>query len=140
MEVTLHISKNQENRIALRTIKTLTEIEEIRNIWSTWQSNPISDIDNFLLIARLRPEIQRPHVMVVYRNGNPDSVLVGRMEYAPMNFKVGYLKLFESRVRTLCFMHGGFLGNQSAENSDFLIREIMKASNTRKPTLRGWNL
>ena len=127
MEVTLYISKTQESRIALRTVKTLTEIEEIRNIWSTWQSNPISDIDNFLLIARLRPEIQRPHVMVVYRNGNPDSVLVGRMEYAPMNFKVGYLKVFESRVRTLCFMHGGFLGNQSAENSDFLIREIMKA-------------
>ena len=128
IEVSIQIRQHHDDgQASLRTIKTLTEIEEIRNIWSTWQSNPISDIDNFLLLARLRPEIQRPHVMVVYRNGDPDCVLVGRMEYAPMNFKVGYHKVFESRVKTLCFMHGGFLGNQSAENSDFLIREIMKA-------------
>jgi hypothetical protein len=114
-------------QLTLRTLKTFAEIEEIRKIWMTWQSHPISDFDNFLLIARSRPEIQRPHVMVVYRDGRPDCMLVGRLEYAPMNFQLGYLKVFDSKVRILCFMHGGFLGNQCAENSAFLIGEIMQA-------------
>ena len=110
----------------LRIARSVPEVEELREIWTEWQSNPTSDIDNFLSIVRLRPEIQRPHVMVVYRDGQADSILVGRLERTKISFTVGYHKLFQPDVRVLCFTHGAFLGNQSAENSEFFTRELAK--------------
>jgi len=67
-----------------------------------------------------------PFIMVVYRDGRPDSILIGRLERARISFALGYLKLFQPEVRVLCFTQGGFLGNQSAENSEFVTREILK--------------
>jgi hypothetical protein len=64
--------------------------------------------------------------MLVYRDGRLDSILVGRLERTRISCALGYLKLFQPKVRVLCFTHGGFLGNQSAENSEFVTREIVK--------------
>src|SRR5579863_8445262 len=112
--------------LTLRIVRSVPEIEELRDIWTSWQSNPSSDIDNYLSIVLARPEIQSPHVMVVYRDGSVDSILVGRMERTKISFTLGYLRLFQPKVRLLCFTHGGFLGNQSAENSEFVTREIVR--------------
>ena len=115
-----------KGQLSLRIARTASEIEEIREIWTEWQSNPTTDIDNYLSMVRLRPEIQCPHVMVVYRDGRLDSILVGRLERTRIRFALGYFKLFQPEVRALCFTQGGFLGNQSAENSEFVTREIVK--------------
>src|ERR1019366_10300861 len=103
------MKRSEGGQLTLRIVRSLSELEELREIWTAWQSNPTSDIDNFFLIVRLRPEIQRPHVMVVYRDGHPDSILVGRLEHTRISFKLGYLNLFQPQVRVLCFMYGGFL-------------------------------
>jgi len=115
-----------DGQLTLRIARSASEIEGIREIWTGWQSNPTSDIDNYLSMVRLRPEIQRPHVMVVYRDGHVDSILVGRLDRTRISFKLGYLNLFQPEVRVLCFTQGGFLGNQSAENSEFVTREIVR--------------
>src|SRR5208283_2930663 len=120
------MTRPEGGQLALRIVTSVSEIEEIREFWTAWQSNPTSAIDNFLRILRYRSEIQRPHVIVVYRDGHPDSILVGRLEHTRISFKIGYLKLFQPQVRVLCFMHGGFLGNQSIENSEYVTREIMR--------------
>src|SRR5665213_841674 len=112
------------DRLTLRVARSVSEVEEIRETWTKWQYNPTSDIDNFLSIVRYRPEIQRPHVLVVCRDGRAESLLVGRLEHTKISFTLGYHKLFQPDVRVLCFTHGAFLGDQSAENSEFLTREL----------------
>jgi len=114
------------HRLTLRILRNVSEIEELRGIWTEWESNPTTDIDYYISMVRLKPEIQSPYVMAVYRDGQVDSILVGRVERARVCFKVGYLRLFQPEVRELCFTHGGFLGNQSAENSEFVTREIVR--------------
>jgi|SRR5665213_188439 len=115
--------------LTIRIARSIPEVEEVRGIWMQWQSNPTSDIDNYLSMVRLRPEIQRPHVMLVCRDGNIDSILVGRLERTKISCTFGYLKLFQPEVRVFCFAHGGFLGNSSAENSEFVTQEIVKSLN-----------
>jgi Acetyltransferase (GNAT) domain len=120
------MSSARDGQLTLRVARSVNEIEEIRGIWTEWQSNPISDIDNYLSLMRSRPEIESPHVMLIYRDSCLDSILVGRLERTRISCALGYLKLFQPEVRTLCISHEGFLGNQSAENSRFITREIVK--------------
>jgi len=120
------MSLTGNSQLTIRIARSVSEIEDVRETWTQWQSNPTSDIDNYLAIVRLRPEIQCPHVMLVYRHGCLDSILIGRLERTRIHCKLGYLKLFQAEVRSLCFAHNGFLGNQSAENSEFVTRGIVK--------------
>lgn len=83
-------------------------------------------MDFYLASARCRPDFVRPHVMVVYRDGQPDCMLVGRLERCRLKLKVGLTSLFEPKVSQLFFPQGGFFGNSSAENSRLLAREIKR--------------
>jgi len=120
------MDRRQGSRLTLQISRSISEIEELREIWTAWQSHPTSDIDHFLSIVRLRPEIERPHVMVIYRDGRPDSILVGRLERKRICLGLTYLKLLQPEARVLCFTYEGFLGNQSAENSAYATREIVR--------------
>jgi hypothetical protein len=120
------MNSTQVGKLTLRIARSVSEIEEIREIWTEWQSNPTTDIDNYLSMVRLRPEIECPHVMLIYRDGCLDSLLVGRLERTRISCALGYLKLFQPEFRTLCISHEGFLGNRSAENSRFITHEIVK--------------
>ncbi len=109
----------------LRIARTIAELEEFREVWSQWCDEPMADIDYYLVSARCRADFVRPHVMVVYRDGLPDCMLVGRLEHTNWTLKMGYKTLFRPRVRRLFFVERGFLGNQSQENSELLVRGIM---------------
>jgi hypothetical protein len=111
----------------VRIVRTLAELEELEGIWNAWCDDPNADLDFYLASARCRPDIIRPHVMVLYRDGRPDCMMVGRLECCPLKLKVGYTTLFEPQVRRLFFLQGGFLGNFSAENIRVLLRELKKS-------------
>ena len=68
------------------------------------------------MILRSRPEILRPHVLVAYRAGIPDAILVGRLESTRLDLKFGYGRLLRPRVRSLTFVREGLLGNASSAN------------------------
>jgi hypothetical protein len=48
------MKRSEGGQLTLRIVRSLSELEELREIWTAWQSNPTSDIDNFFLIVRLR--------------------------------------------------------------------------------------
>lgn len=110
----------------LRIVKSFEGVEEIRDLWTSWQQHPNAEIDFYLMICRLRPEVLRPHVIVVHRDGQPVCMLVGRLERKRVDFRVGYARIFRPVVRVLTLVEGGFLGNVSAENCDYLVDAIMK--------------
>ena len=122
------ISKSREGgQASLRILKAASEFEELRDAWSAWSDGPEADLDFFSIRLRHRREAVRPHVMVIYRNGHPDCILVGWLDQGSVAFKVGSFALFRLDARILRFVNGGFLGNQSRENSRLLLREIINS-------------
>jgi len=117
----------EDGRATLRVLEAATEFEELRDAWSAWSDHPEADLDFFSIRLRQRSGVVRPHVMVVYRNGRPDCMLVGWLQQGPVAFKVGSFAIFRSDARILHFVGGGFLGNQSQGNARFLVCEIIRS-------------
>jgi hypothetical protein len=112
---------------SLRILKEAAEFEELRDLWSTWCDHPEADIDFLAITLRHTSGFVRPHVMVVCRNGRPDCMLIGWLHHGLVTFKMGSLALFRAEARMLRFPAGGFLGNQSRGNAQFLVSEIVRS-------------
>lgn len=113
--------------VKIQVARTAREVEAIRDIWTSWQWNPNADIDFYLQVLRSRPEILRPHVLVLYRDGSPVAMLVGRLVLDQVEARLGYARLFRTRTRTLTFIYGGQAGDLSRENSSILVSEVMRS-------------
>jgi len=124
------VGSRVNSHASLRILKAPAEFEEIRNSWLAWSDGRETDPDLFAIRLRHTREAVRPHVMVVYRDGRPDCMLVGWLGHGEVAFKVGTIKLFRSVGRVLRFVNGGFLGNQSRANSLCLLREILRSLRT----------
>jgi hypothetical protein len=118
--------RERESAVSLeiRVARSVAEVEALRPLWTDWQAHPNSDLDFYTLVLRTRPEILRPHVMVVYRDGSPEAMLVGRLEKRQVELRVGYLSLPSPKITSLTFICGGLLGNPSPEGCAALAREI----------------
>ena len=110
---------------SVRVLRTLAELEEIRQEWESWPGHRDSDIDFFSTRVSSNPATVRPHVIVAYRDGRPDAILVGRIDLTLLPLKIGYWKLPSRRVRLLDFAIGAQRGNCSAEASQILLREAL---------------
>ena len=108
----------------LRTLRSEAELLAVRDVWLRWQQHPHTDYEFFLTIARVRPEVISPYVIAVYRDGQPETLLLGRLEQSCVDLSVGYLRLFRFPVRQLTFVYRGVLGNASPENCRALVREV----------------
>jgi len=110
----------------IRVLRTIAELEEFRDTWNLWCNDPNSDLDYYLASARCRSDFVRPHVIVVLRNGQPDCMLVGRLESCRLALKVGYATVFAPRANRLFVLQGGFFGKPSRENCQLVARELKR--------------
>jgi hypothetical protein len=117
----------EELGTTVRILRTISELEELRTVWTAWGGHPHSDIDFLLMLLQSREEILNPHVIVVYRHGKPDAMLVGRLERSRISLKVGYLPLFSARARIFTFQYGALRGNPSDENCKEIILAILRS-------------
>jgi hypothetical protein len=111
----------------VRICRTVAEIEEIRQIWTSWKGHRDSDIDFYLEFIQNRPEVLRPHILVLYRGSQPDAILIGRLEKTRFETRIGYFRFPGIPVRILSFSYGGLRGNISSENCTELIRSIIQS-------------
>ena len=114
-------------RLTVRVIQELSQIEEIRSSWESWQSHPNAHLDDYRLRFQYRPEFLRPHIIVVEREGKPDALLVGRLDRATPEFKFGKWRVFKTEARSLSFLYGGMLGQDSPENCQLMVDEILQS-------------
>jgi hypothetical protein len=124
------VESRVNSHASLRILREPAEFEQIRDSWLAWSDGREADPDLFAIRLRHTREAVRPHVMVVYREGRPDCMLVGWLGDGEVAFKVGTIKLFRRVGRVLRFVNGGFLGNQSRANSQCLLREILRSLKT----------
>jgi len=118
-------SEHTGDHASVRVIRDIAGVEEIRDFWESWQHHPNSDIDLYLSRLKLRKEFIRPHIIVAYRRGKPDALLVGRLDQGEVDLRVGPVHIGRPRVRTLSFLYSGLLGNGSRENSQLIANEIL---------------
>jgi hypothetical protein len=120
------LRRSESDAVEIRIARSVSEVEALREPWTAWGGHRDSDIDVVLMIIDSYPEALRPHVIALYRNGGPDAILIGRLERKRLTFKIGYLTIFRPLARCLTFVYGAIRGNASPENTQILVREVMK--------------
>jgi hypothetical protein len=115
----------------VKVLRTSPELEELRNVWESWPGNRDSEMRSYLEFLRLSPRTERPHVLVVYRGGRPDAILVGRIDLGHISCRLGYLGL-NLPAKILCFVYGALRGNASKENCDLIVSSILRSLSDRE--------
>ena len=87
--------------IEIRVARTIAEVEAIREIWSAWNFSRDTDLDFCLEFVWSLEGFERPHVIMLYRNGIPDAMLLGRVDRVKMAPRLGYLQLPGMSARLL---------------------------------------
>jgi hypothetical protein len=123
----------------VKVLKTFAELEEMRGVWSVWNKHPNSDIDFYSMVLRSGGEVRTPHVMVCYKGGYPEAMLIGRIEKSCIELRLGYKSLWDVPVRQLTLIYGGALGNLSAVHCRALMDEVMNTLERGQADLAFFN-
>ena len=116
---------DSESDFTIEVAKTISEVSALRNVWTAVALD--ADIDFFLTLVESRPEVVRPHVIIVRNRGLPQSILVGRLETKAFVVPMGYKKISLPTVRWLTFSYGGLFGDTSPKKVSQLIDSVMNS-------------
>jgi CelD/BcsL family acetyltransferase involved in cellulose biosynthesis len=111
-------------------VKTLEDIENIRSIWEQMQrdeSIPVlnADVDRYLAVVETMKDAVQPYVIVLYCDGNPKVMAIGRIETRRITCRIGYATILKPSLRCLSVVYGGILGQPSNEMNTVLLRELL---------------
>ncbi len=110
--------------------RNLEEIERIRPVWEQMQSDepyPIinADIDRYLSIVKAKADEVEPYVMLMKRNGQPATMVIGSIENCQFNIKFGYKTIFSPSLKCLSIEYGGILGQKNNGVCAKAVSELM---------------
>ena len=109
----------------IETFRTKSELEVVRDFWSSAHAHRDADFEFYQFIGELFPHIVRPHVIAVYRDGEPKALILGRLENRSLDIRVGYWRLRTRKLRTLTIVHGGVVGDPRDEDCEAVMRHII---------------
>lgn len=110
---------------SIRAARSVGDLSELRSVWEEMQRHHEVDLDFYLMILGSRINILRPHVIVLYRGGLPEAMLIGRIEQRPLTFRLGYRTVFRAEARFLTVLYGGRLGRESAAYDEAFVAELI---------------
>lgn len=119
--------------------RTVDEVEELRPHWERLQGVQLtSDLDWFLTTVAHDPRAERPHVISVTREGEPQGMVLGRLQDIELRCRLGYRKLYEPPLKVITVVYGGSLGPLVEENPKVLLSSL--ASSVRRGEVDALNL
>lgn len=121
------VSSVSEVGLTVRVVRDTKSVEELRPAWIEWRGHRDADVDVYQTLLACRQDAAEPYIIVVERNGKPDAALIGNAATTTVTERIGYWTARISRVKVLTFIYGGFLGNQSDENSKSIVCEIERS-------------
>src|SRR5471032_1085442 len=94
--------------LRIQIARTVEEIEELRAalVLLPWEREE-AELDNFLTRLRARTNAIGPFAIVVYRENEPVSALIGRIESRELKTSVGYRVVYAPSLRVLQIVDGG---------------------------------
>ena len=112
-------------------VTNFKEIEAIRPIWEEMQNNepyPIinTEIDKYISVIKAHEEKVQPYIILIKHNGNPISMIIGRLERRRLNLRLGYMTLFNPTLRCLSVVYGGIIGEASKDIHILQICQLME--------------
>jgi CelD/BcsL family acetyltransferase involved in cellulose biosynthesis len=110
--------------VTVRVVTTICDIEPLRDVWTSFDGHRDGDFHFFLEYVQASSNTLRPHVIVVYRDGQAIALLAGRLDLTRMDQRLGYLRIPSGPSRALMFM--GFRGEQSKQNCTLIIRSLLE--------------
>lgn len=113
--------------ISVRILRSHAAVESVRELWMHWARHRDSDIDFCENVTWTTAGFICPHVMVLERNGEPEAMLVGYIESAYVEVKIGHLRFYRTSVRQLTCPRGALLGKNSAENCRALRQALIES-------------
>ena len=108
----------------LEIVKDFDQLERLRPAWETLAFSPNSDLDYFIAVCQSRPEVHRPHIIVVKKNDTVITIVVCRLEYKTLEAKIGYKILYKPRFLSLTVLWDGILGDTSKEISSIIVNSL----------------
>jgi Acetyltransferase (GNAT) domain len=94
----------------LRVLRSASELAPVREAWLRLQGDQIYADPDYLEASELDPAVVRPHVVVLERDGEPEGMLVARIEELRLRSRFGYRTVYAPRVRSITVVYGGILG------------------------------
>lgn len=111
----------------VRVLRSLDDLERVREFWTAHQTHPNCDFDFYRKIITSRSSILRPHLLALYREQKPEAILAGRLDKGSVDLNLGYKKFVGFRATILTFLHGGLMGNKSAANCAQLLQSTLQS-------------
>lgn len=109
----------------IKVVNNLRDIEALRTVWEAMQWHPNADIDYYLTVVNSHDEILQPYIVMLYKNGTPAAMLIGRIENRRIGIKMGYKVLLKPIVQSITINYGGILGNTDNANAAILINYLL---------------
>jgi len=109
---------------SVEIIDNIDDLERVRPMWDDLQWYPYSDLDYYIRSFELEDTFLSPYVIVLSRNGQPETLAIGRILSKRMNWRIGYKSIYRPRLRALEFVHSGLLGDLSPDNCETLVTAI----------------
>lgn len=103
-------------------------VEALREVWERLGTTYVdADLDYFLASVRHRPEVVRPHVVLVGGQTARPLLVIGWIESAAFPCAIGYTTVYRPTLRCLRIAHGGISGNVDADGADEIFRICERA-------------
>ena len=113
-----------DSEITIQVARTREQVLAFRPIWETLQTHPNTALDFYLETLNSLGGVLRPHVLLLSREEIPQSILVGRVDDAWLESRIGYKVIHRSRIRRLTVLHGGLLGDFCLSNATALMQTL----------------
>lgn len=117
--------------VSVRVLRTISELDKISREWQSWPGNRDSEMETYVTFLQSNDGSVRPHIVVVEREGRPDAILVGRVDYTHIACRFGYWQL-KVPVRVLVFVAGALRGESSPDNCDLIVSSVLEALSNRE--------
>jgi CelD/BcsL family acetyltransferase involved in cellulose biosynthesis len=93
-----------------RVLRSIPELASVREAWRRLQGDEIVADPDFFEVSQQDPAVVRPHVIVLERDGEPEAMLVARIELLRLRSRLGYKTIYAPEVRSITVLNGGILG------------------------------
>ena len=119
--------------------RSVAEVEALRETWGGFRWHPNSDIDHYLAVLGSKKEVVRPHVITLWHQHTAVSMLVGRIEEAPFELKLGYRRLPGPRLRLLRLVYAGHLGHRTSRHCALLVSEVCRSLRSKEADVAAFH-
>jgi hypothetical protein len=109
--------------------RTVEEVEALRPAWEKLHIvNIDSDIDYFLTVINVSPDVIRPHVVHINRPGMPDLFGLARLQILRFPLFVGYRAIAALRLKALVVSFGGVVAAEGdLDEASVIIGALRKS-------------